>query len=260
MGVLAAAFDSVLDIIASAINFFSLRHAIQPPDQDHEYGHGKAESVAGMLQGVFIGGSGVYVISESVRRLIQGSTLEHLPVAVGVMGFAVIASAMLVIYLQWSVKKNPSMVLRAEALHYRTDILTNGGVVFTLILVKNTGLVVWDLVASLLIGFYILQTAFKLAKEAYNELMDKALPDEIKHLLENIILNFDKRITGYHKVRTRKVGNRSFIEFHVVIQGVKDFKVAHDLTESLIQKVKFEIPNSDVMVHADYEDDSSIEG
>lgn len=255
MGVLAASLDSVMDLFVSSFNLISLRHALQPPDADHAYGHGKVESIAGMFQGVLIALSGMVVIGESIRRMIQGTHVVHVTPAVAVMIFACLSSAGLVWYLRRAAQRYRSMVLQAEQLHYASDVLTNLGVVLTLGLVQWTGRVVWDLVVSLLIGFYIIQVAFKLSKEAYNELMDRELPPSLRRQLEAIILHFDKRIAGYHNLRTRKVGGRKFVEFHVVIHGEKEFKAAHDLTEALIVEIEKRIPDCDVTVHADYEDD-----
>jgi len=260
MAVLATGLDSSMDIIASAMNYILLRYAIVPPDEDHEYGHGKAESMAALIQGVLIALSGAYVIGESVHRLIQGTRIDHLASSIYVMIFASVMSTVLVLYLRRKERQHQSLILRSERLHYSMDILTNFAVVVSLSLVWWTELLIWDLVVSLLIGFYILQIAYRLLREGYDELMDRALSEDMRKEIGQIILNFDPHIKGFHKLRTRKVGKKKFVEFHVVIHDVKEFRVAHDKTEALIAKVKEHIPDCDVTVHADYEDDSIKEG
>ena len=254
LGILASGVDSLLDVFVSTINFFTLHKAEEPPDADHAYGHGKAESIAGLFQSLFIGVSGVVIIAESVRRLImQNHHVYRLDVGLGVMLFSIAASFVLVRRLKFVAKQNPSIVLDSETLHFSSDLFANLGVIVILLFVKMTGLAILDLLISLAIAFYIFWQSMNLLRRSIDELMDREISPELHEKIKGIIFRHDPRIVDFHNLRTRRVGNKIFIDFHVVLRGEKSFKEAHRLTESLISAIEREIPDCDLTVHTDPE-------
>ncbi len=253
MAILASSVDSLLDVFVSTINFFTLRKAEEPPDEDHPYGHGKAESVAGLFQSLFISVGGVVIIVESARRLITRTHyVERIDLGLGMMFFSMAASFFLVLRLKAIARQDPSIVLEAERLHFASDLIANFGVIAILFLVKITDLVVFDLFVSLAIAFYIFWQSMKLLRRSIDELMDREQP-ELRQKIERIILNHDPRIVDFHNLRTRHVGNRTYVDVHVVLRGQEDFKEAHRLTESLISAIEEAIPNVEVTAHFDPE-------
>lgn len=254
MGILASSVDSLLDVFVSTINLFTLRKAEEPPDEDHAYGHGKAESIAGLFQSLFIGVGGILLIAESVRRLILRShTLTRLDLGIWVMAVSMIASFLLVRRLKAVAEKSPSIVLDTESLHFSSDLLANGGVIAILLLIRFTGFVVFDLLISLVIASYIFWMSTRLLRRSIDELMDREISPELHGKIKKIIFSHDSRIVDFHNFRTRRVGNKVFVDFHVVLRGEESFKEAHRLTESLISAIQREIPDCDLTVHTDPE-------
>lgn len=253
LAVIASAFDSLMDVLVSSVNLIAMREADKPADTEHLYGHGKIESLAGLFQSLLISVSGVYLVIESVRRLFAGTTLDYIPVAVGVMAVSMVLTFLLVLRLKRVLKETQSIIVGTEALHFSTDFITNGGVIIALILVQVTGSGLWDLAVAFGIACYILRNSFRILRHSVDELLDRALPPEEQKEIEQIILTFDPKVIGFHNLRTRKIGHKRFIDFHFEIRGERDFERAHKLTEELIKKIKGRFPEADVTVHYDPE-------
>jgi len=253
MAIMASALDSLMDVGASFVNLIAARKAAKPPDEDHAYGHGKVESLAALFQSLFIGLSGLYVILESVKRLLQGSEVEEISVGVGMMLFSIVINGALVWRINTVAKRTKSLILATEKLHFSMDILTNGGVILALVLVYFTNLVYWDFVVSIGIAIYIFMTSFKILRRSVDELLDRGLPPVSKGDIENMIFAHSPSIVGFHNFRSRYVGEQIFLDFHIEIRGENDFKRAHDLTEGMIQKIQKKYPGADVTVHFDPE-------
>ena len=253
MAVVASAVDSLMDVLVSTVNSISLREASKPADRDHAYGHGKIESLAGLFQSLFISASGLFLVYESCRRLIHGQTITHVWTAIFVMVVSMIATFFLVRRLQAVARATKSLIIGTETLHFKTDFITNLGVIVALLLVRLTGLVFWDLVIALVIAVYILKQSFGIMRNAVDELIDRALPEEIQQEIGKIITSYDQHVLGFHNLRTRRIGDKKFIDFHVELDRSLAFKEAHDLTERLIVRLQTTYPGADVNVHFDPE-------
>lgn len=253
MAIMASALDSTLDMMMSALNFFAFRVASKPPDEEHAYGHGKVESLAALFQSLFIGASGTFVIVEAVKRLIQGSYVAEIGLGIGVIFFCGIVTFLLSWRLKTLSKKNQSLILATEKAHYSMDFVSYIGVIAALVLVGWTRNVLWDLVVSILVAVYILKEAVHILKRAISELLDRGLSNTGLKVLKMLILRHHPSIVGVHNLRSRMVGNLVFLDFHIEIRGEDDFKKAHEMTESLIGKIKNHHPNADVTVHFDPE-------
>ncbi len=253
LSLIASAVDSLMDVLVSSVNLIAVKEADKPADKEHLYGHGKIESLAGLFQSVIISGSGVYLVIESVRRLIRGVELFHLPTAMLVMVISMALTFFLVLKLKQVLKETGSIIVGTETLHFTVDFLTNGGVILALILVRMTGFSFWDLGVAFVIACYILSQSLGILKKSIDELLDRSLPIEEQVEIERIILTHDPRVVGFHNLRTRKIGQQRFIDFHFEIRGEDNFARAHDLAEALIKRIKDKFPGADVTVHFDPE-------
>ncbi len=237
----------------SALNFFAFKMASKPPDDEHAYGHGKIESLAGLFQSLFIGFSGLFLIFEAIRRLIRGSYVAAIPLGVGVIIFAAILTA----FLSWRLRRislsSRSLILGAEEVHYTMDFFSYLGVILALVLVGWTGEVFWDLIVSILVAFFTFRAALRILNRSIAELLDRGLSVSELNNLRMMILRHHPAIVGAHSLRSRMVGNQLFLDFHIEIRGEDDFKRAHDMTESLITKIREHHANADVTVHFDPE-------
>ena len=253
MAIMASALDSTLDMMMSALNFFAFREASKPPDAEHAYGHGKVESLAGLFQSLFIMASGSFVIYESVRRLLQGSFVSEIPLGIVVIVFSGVVTLLLSWRLKALSKKNRSIILGTEKAHYSMDFVSYVGVIAALALVGWTRNAIWDLGVSILVAAYIFKEAIHILTRAVSELLDRGLSNTELKTVKMLILRHHPSIVGVHNLRSRVVGNLVFLDFHIEIRGEDNFKKAHDMTESLIDKIKMHHPNADVTVHFDPE-------
>lgn len=253
MSVMASALDSAMDVASSIVNFIAAREAAKPPDAEHAYGHGKIESLASLFQSAVVGLSGLYIIFESVKRMIVGSYVQGVSLGLGVMTFSLLVTAMLVLRLRSLARRNPSMVLAAENLHYATDIASHGGVILALVLVHSTGFVFWDLVVSVIVAAWIFRLTFELGRRSTDELLDRNLPPRSLDDIKRLILGFHPSVVGVHNFRSHCVSGKIFLDFHIEIRGEDDFKRAHWMTESLIKRIQEKYPGADVTVHFDPE-------
>lgn len=253
ISLLSSAVDSLFDMGISTINLFAARQAAKPPDHDHSYGHGKIESLAGFFQSIVIGFSGFYLVCESIKRWIDFTPLMDLDLGIGIMMLSMSINAVLVFRLRYLARKHASLILRTESLHFAMDFLTMSGILVVLWLVEKTGQFFLDPLLSLFITGYIFYSAFKIFRNSIDELLDKSLPDESIRQIEDLIRKDFPRISGWHNFRSRSVGDRIFLDFHIEICGENDFKKAHAMTEDLILAIQKIYPNADITIHYDPE-------
>jgi cation diffusion facilitator family transporter len=178
ISVWASLLDSVLDLFASTLNFIAVRASSRPADEDHAYGHGKAESLTSLFQALVIGASGIFIIWEAVHRIREPHQTHSELIGVGSMIIAIVTSAWLVKRLRRAARETESPALSSDALHYMADIYISAGVLVALLLTALTNWKLADPLISLAIALYILKSAIGLAHESINVLMDRRLPVE----------------------------------------------------------------------------------
>src|SRR3712207_6028546 len=207
ISVWASLLDSTMDIFASVINYFAVRAASRPPDDDHHYGHGKAESLAGLFQSFVITVSGVFLVREAVRRVITPHQTGLEWVGVGTMAVAAAVSVGLVARLRKVARETDSPALNADSVHYATDVFTNGAALVALMVVALTGWTLADPLFSIAISAFILWSAFDVARDAVHVLMDRRLGPEVDETVAAVVERFrDKGVIGFHDLRTRRSG------------------------------------------------------
>lgn len=251
ISIFASAVDSFLDLAASSVNYFSIKKAEKPADKEHRFGHGKAEGLAGIFQSFIVGGSSLYLIYVSVKRLIIKTPLQSLNVGILIMIFSTVVSFFLARYLKRVAKDTESVALRADGIHYSSDVYTNLGVILGLIIVKFAGLLLIDSLVSMGVALYIIWSITIIFREAVDILMDRELSKETVKEVERIILKHKPLVKSFHKMRTRRSGSEKFIEFHLVVDHTLSFVESHSLAEDIIKDIENTVPNSDVTVHVD---------
>jgi ferrous-iron efflux pump FieF len=252
ISVWASLLDSTMDIFASAINFYAVRAASAPPDEDHRYGHGKAESLAGLFQSFVITASGLFLLREAVRRILTPHPTEEEWLGVGTMAVACAVSVALVARLRTVAAKTDSPALAADAVHYATDVYTNGAALFALLVVALTRWTLADPLISILISGFILYSAFEVARDSVNVLMDRRLPRRIDAQVASVVGRFrGEGVVGFHDLRTRRSGSHKFIDLHLEMDGDQTLRQSHDLTVRVIRAIQTEIPRSRVQIHTD---------
>ncbi len=249
VSVLASLLDSLMDVGASLVNLLAVRYALMPPDDEHRFGHGKTEAVAGLAQATFIAGSGVFLLLEAIDRLIKPAPPEQVGVGVAVMVISIVATLALVSFQHYVVRRTGSTAIKADALHYKTDLLVNAAIIVALLLSAYG----WDGVDplfALAIGAYILHSAREIGLEAFHQLIDRELPDEQRRRIERIVSEHPD-VHGFHDLRTRLSGRTEMIQLHLEMEDDLPLVRAHEIADAVEQAIKREFPNADVVIHQD---------
>jgi ferrous-iron efflux pump FieF len=252
VAMLTSLVDSLLDGAASITTLVAVRHALVPADDEHRFGHGKAEALAGLAQGAFIIGSVAFLLFESGQRLIEPHLVTHGAMGVAVMGLSIAATLALLLFQRFVVRRTGSIAVVADQLHYKTDLLTNLGVIAALLLSADGQWAIADPLVAIAIALYVLRGAFGIFREAFDHLMDREFPDEMRDRIREIVMRHpDAR--AIHDLRTRWSGNRPFIQFHLEMDGAMTLLRAHHISDEIEQSVMREFPGAEVMIHEDPE-------
>ncbi|MDD2165406.1 cation diffusion facilitator family transporter [Glaesserella parasuis] len=247
MAILAAMTDSLVDLFASLTNMLVLRFALQPADDDHTFGHGKAESLAALAQSAFITGSATFLLLQGIQRLTEPQLVQSSELGIAISLFSIVLTAALVLYQKKVVKLTQSPAIEADSLHYQTDLYMNAAILVAMIL-NIYGVIYADALFAIGIALYILFNAAKMCWEAVQSLLDKALPQEEVDQIWAVALQHP-RIIGIHDVKTRRAGAIRFIQLHLELDDHLPLVVAHDITDSLEQKILAVFPHSEVIIH-----------
>lgn len=245
----ATLIDSCLDALASIINLFAVRHALEPADKAHRFGHGKAESLAGLGQATFICGSALFLVLETVHRILNPQPMPAVGIGVAVMVFSIVATIGLVLFQSHVIKKSGSTAIKADHLHYKTDLLINGSVIVALLLAAY-GWNGFDPLFALGIAAYIFYSAIEIMRESLDHLMDKELPPEERQRVKEIV-HAHPETRGMHDLRTRKSGTTQFIQLHLEIDDHLTLMQAHRISDEVEANIMAAFPESEVIIHED---------
>lgn len=251
LGVLSSAFDSVADIFMSAVNLLSIRKSMDPADRTHPYGHGKVETLATVFQALVIAGTGLWVVVEGIRRLVEKRVPESADIGIAVMAVALVASWFVSRRIRKAGEETGSTALVADSLHFATDVYTNAGILASLVVFRYTGWAWLDPGAALLVGAYILFAAGKLFVSAVHDLMDRGLPEETVEQVRGIINGHRPMVVDFHDLRTRRAGSEKHVDFHVVVCREHKLADAHRVADHLEKEVRLVIGNAHVVTHVD---------
>ncbi|MBK5143965.1 CDF family cation-efflux transporter FieF [Budviciaceae bacterium BWR-B9] len=249
VSLLAALVDSMVDIAASVTNLLVVRYALQPADHQHTFGHGKAESLAALAQSMFISGSAIFLFLTGFQHLANPQPIKSAAIGIIVTVISLISTIGLVTFQRWVVRKTQSQAIRADMLHYQSDIFMNGAILAALGL-SLYGFLHADAIFALGIGCYILYSALTMAYDAVQTLLDRALPDEERQEIMDIALS-KPGIMGAHDLRTRQSGPTRFIQLHVEMADELPLIEAHKIADDVEQDILKRFPNSEVIIHQD---------
>jgi len=250
LAVLASAADSLLDILMSAVNFLAIRHAEQPADDNHSYGHGKFETAATLVQSGIIALTGAGILFESVRRLVRGDVeLARIEGGMIVLLFSVAVSVAISRHLRQVGRKTDSSALQADALHFSMDVYTNLTLAAGLILINLFDAPWLDPLLSGLVGCYILYEAVKLVRHGLRDILDEELPVAIRKEVEQLIESHRGELLDYHNLRTRRAGSQKLMDFHLTVCRNMTVEAAHEIADELEKKIEKEINGADVTIH-----------
>ncbi|MBH3430795.1 cation diffusion facilitator family transporter [Pseudomonas alkylphenolica] len=249
VSMLAGLTDSVLDGVASFLNLLAVHYALRPADDDHRYGHGKAEAMAGMAQALFIGASAVLISVQAIERLRDPQPLGDTAIGIAVMLLSLALTVALLLLQAKVIRITGSTAVRADSLHYRSDLLLNGSILVALILAR-LGWPQLDAFFGLGIALYILWSALQIARESTAILMDQELPGDISEQMLQLACSIPE-VRGAHDLRTRVSGSHWFVQLHLELPGDLPLTEAHALCDQAAAAIHAKYPRAEVLVHAD---------
>jgi ferrous-iron efflux pump FieF len=249
VSLLAGLTDSLLDGAASLLNLVAVHYALRPADEDHRYGHGKAEALAGLGQALFIGASALLVASHAIDRLQHPEPIGAPALGIAVILLSLVVTGALLLFQGYVVRLTGSTAIRADSLHYRSDLLLNSSILLALLL-ASYGWPQMDALFGIGIAFYIFWSAISIAREAATVLMDKELAPELTERMHLLACSIPG-VLGAHDLRTRMSGTRWFVQLHVELSSELSLLQAHVLCDQVEAAIRTEFTRAEVLVHAD---------
>lgn len=249
VSLLAGLTDSLLDGAASLLNLLAVHYALRPADEDHRYGHGKAEALAGLGQALFIGASALLVAAHALERLLNPHPIGAPALGIAVMLLSLLMTIALLLFQNHVVRLTGSTAIRADSLHYRSDLLLNSSILLALLL-ASYGWPQLDAIFGMAIALYIFWSAIQIVREAAAVLMDKELDPLISARMHALACAVPG-VLGAHDLRTRLSGTHWFVQLHVELPGELSLEHAHILCDQVEAAIRAEYPRAEVLVHAD---------
>lgn len=250
VALLSSLVDSVLDGVASLINMLAVRHALTPADDEHRFGHGKAESLAGLGQGALVAGSALFLFIEAIQHLITPQPIERSYAGIAVMVGSILLTAALIMYQRHVVRRTGSLAVSADRLHYVGDLATNLTVIAALALASLPDFVWVDAVGALIVAAVIVKSAIDIIRGALDNLMDRELADDERDRIVEVV----RRHPGaraLHDLRTRRSGLQVFIQFHLELDPDLTLREAHRITDEIEIELRQLFPGAGVLIHQD---------
>jgi len=250
VALLSSMIDSMLDLVASLVILFAVRHALTPADEEHRFGHGKSEPLAALSQAGFVAASAILLFLEGIDRLITPKPILETEIGFFVMGLSILATLGLVLFQRYVVSRSGSIAIEADAAHYRADLLANLGVIAALFAAGPLGIGWVDPLFAVLIAFYIAYSAWEIAANSFNMLMDRELPDEDRERIVAIAMAYPD-VLGVHDLRTRRSGPDIFIQMHLDFRGIHSLNRVHSVTDAVEKEIMEAFPGAEVIAHQD---------
>ncbi|MBQ3034290.1 MAG: cation transporter [Deferribacterales bacterium] len=249
LSVLASAVDSILDIISSFFNFVAIKKAEQPADGEHQFGHGKYESMAAFIQSLIIFAAGLMILVSAWNKFRFNQVAEVSTINLWVMIVSIGVTIFLTVYLRYTAKKENSAALEADAAHYSVDLYTNIGILAGLALMKLTGLSFIDPLIAAATAVYIMYSALRLSFDVSKILLDTRVEEETYKKLINVLESFDGYHKDFHKLRTRSSGQEKFIDMHMTLCSKLTLGEVHKIIDEIEAAIRKEIPDADITIH-----------
>ncbi len=262
--IIASAIDSALDFLISLFNSYAITKSQKPMDAEYNYGRGKIEGLASMTEGVVIVASGLFIIYTAALKFLHQAPTTHLGLSLGVMAVSIVTTTFLVLFLNSVYKKTNNLIIKSDALHYKSDLYTNVGIIVSLGLIYLTDWGFIDPIVSIAIALYIIYSATEIVKDGLGMLLDKALEHETVEKIQEIIGSHvrakDCIISGYHQLKTRKSGSINFVDVHLVFNDKVLLRDSHELADHIEERI-IEIHPSEswiINIHQDPYDDGNV--
>ena len=252
VAMLGSLADTGLDVIASLVTLFGVRVAAMPADRDHRFGHGKAESLAALVQVGIIGISAVGILWRAVDRLLHGAATAHAEYGIAVSAIAIVATFGLILFQRSVIRRTGSVAIHTDSIHYSSDLLLNLSVIAALALDQYARLSGADAVFGILIALWLFYGAWRASARAVDQLMDKEWPEARRQAFVAVAARHPAG-KGIHDLRTRTSGAHEFAQFHIWLDPAMTVVEAHDVVDEIEAGLQREFPGVEVIIHVDPE-------
>ncbi|NUN65601.1 cation transporter [Pseudanabaena biceps] len=249
VGFLSDAMESGVNLVAAIGAVWAITYAAKPPDEEHVYGHSKAEYFSSGFEGALILVAAVSIAIAAIPRLVDPQPLEQIGLGLGLSVFASLVNGGVALILLREGKRLHSITLKADAHHLLTDVWTSVGVILGILLVSVTGWLILDPIIAFVVAANIVWTGIKLIKESGSALLDASIPLEEQQMIKEILSSYHQQEIQFHAIRTRMAGTKRFASFHVLVPGAWTVQQGHDLCEEVETNICGALPNINVMTH-----------
>ncbi|PIR31867.1 MAG: divalent metal cation transporter FieF [Alphaproteobacteria bacterium CG11_big_fil_rev_8_21_14_0_20_44_7] len=253
VSILSSLMDSFLDLLISGINFIAIRYALKPADEDHKFGHGKAEDIAAIFQAAFIAGLSILIAIEAISRFAKPQMVAHTDVGIIIMTISLFFTITLVSFQIYVFKKTKSNLVEADSVHYISDVMTNIAIIASLFITSHFQFIYFDTIVGLLIAAYIFREGLKIGKSAFDKLMDKELDEETIEKIREIITAHPE-VIKLSNLKTRYAGATPFIQFEFTMDGRKTLKKSHGIAHEIEDSLLAEFPDAEIFIHQEPEE------
>ena len=247
--------DSVMDSLSSIIIFAAVRFSLVPADDDHRFGHGKAEAIAGLLQAFVITATSLLLLYEVVDKIRNPIIVQNPELGIGIIVASMGLTILLVIYQRYVTRRTGSVAIEADGMHYTGDIFLNFGVAVSLVLGGYFSMTYADPIFGGLACLYLIHSAYQVFISSADVLMDKEMSEEDRNVIKAIIQTHSE-VVGIHELRTRRSGLNIFIQFHMELEQGISLHHAHTISDQVEDKIIKSYENAEVFIHADPYDDT----
>lgn len=252
VSIMSSLFDSMQDMMTSLVNMIAIKHATEPADKKHRFGHGKAQALGGLIQAFIIAIAAIGLLIESCRRFFYPQPIAHIRWGIVITLFAILMTMILVRFQTVVVQKTQSLSIKTDRAHYTGDILMNVGVLVAILVSYYTGWMFLDALFGIGVAVYLGIVVCQVLKESFNMLMDTEMPTEFRKQIKEITLSFSEVIT-IHDLKTRQSGSVAFVQFCVHLDDTLTLRQAHDITDKIEHQIKKRFPDTAVIIHAEPE-------
>jgi len=251
ISIYAQAADGLFDLLAVVVTLFAVGIATKPADEEHPFGHGKAENIAAIVQAMLLVAVGGSIIYLAIRRILTGAAVELTEAGIGVMLVSIIVSIFLSRHMLKVSRRTDSIALEANARNIAADVYSAAGVLVGLVAIRFTGLVILDPIIALAVSLIFLKAAYDVLRKSYGGLIDVRLPKAEEDEIRSCIMEQSGQLVGFHELRTRKAGSQRFIDLHLVMPKDASVEEAHRMCDHLEQEIKNRLQHTNVTIHVE---------
>ncbi|MFV0623439.1 cation diffusion facilitator family transporter [Sphingomonas sp. ac-8] len=252
VAMLGSLADTALDLLASLVTLYGVRLAATPADHDHRFGHGKAEALAALFQVALIAASAVGIAWRAIGAFAEPGETADAQFGIGVSLFAIVATFALLAYQRAIIRQTGSVAIRADSVHYQSDLLLNLAVIAAIVLDQYAGLPGADPLFGIAIALWLAWGAFRASSQAIDQLMDKEWPEGERAAFLDVAAR-QEGLRGIHDFRTRRSGSHDFAQFHMEVDRDLSVADAHEIVESVEKNLRRAYPRVEVLIHLDPE-------